>query len=68
MCKYPCPQFNNVIKFKNVKKFTENFQEITLYYQQKTYNEYIYFEENITCLNLIVKYNFPTLQLGYISV
>ena len=67
MCKYACPQFNNVIKFKNVKKFIENFQEITLYYQQKTYNEYIYFEENITCLNLIVKY-FPTLQLGYISV
>ena len=35
---------------------------MTLYYQQKTYNECIYFEENITCLNLIDKY-FPTLQL-----
>ena len=38
--------------------------EMTLEYQQKTYNKCIYFEQNITCLNLIDKYRyFPTLQL-----
>ena len=25
MCKYGCTQFNNVIKFKNIKKFIQNF-------------------------------------------
>ena len=34
---------------------------MTLDYQQKTYNECIYFEENITCLDLRDKY-FPTLN------
>ena len=34
---------------------------MTLDYQQKTYNERIYFEENITCLDLMDKY-FPTLN------
>ena len=34
---------------------------MTLDYQQKTYNECIYFEENITCLDLMDKY-FPTLN------
>ena len=34
---------------------------MTLNYQQKTYNECIYFEENITCLDLMDKY-FPTLN------
>ena len=35
---------------------------MTLYYQRKTCSEYIYLEENITCLNLMDKY-FPTQQL-----
>ena len=35
---------------------------MTLYYQQKTYSECIYFEEDITCLDVMDKY-FPTLQL-----
>ena len=39
---------------------------MTLYYQQRTYNECIYFEGNTTCLNLIDKY-FPTLQKHSLS-
>ena len=35
---------------------------MTLHYWQKTHNECIYFEENITCLDLMDKH-FPTLQL-----
>ena len=35
---------------------------MTLYYQRKAYSECIYFEENITCLNLMDKY-FPTVRL-----
>ena len=30
MSKYACAQFNNVIKFKNIKKFIENFGRMTL--------------------------------------
>ena len=36
--------------------------EMTLYYQQRKYNECIYFEESTTCLYLMDKY-FSTLQL-----
>ena len=47
MCEYTFTQSNNIVKFKNIKKFIENFC--------------IYFEENITCLDLMDKY-FPKLN------
>ena len=60
---YACTQFNNVIKFKFIKKFIENLRRLSTISRKKTYNECIYFEENTTCLNLMDKNDFPTLQL-----
>ena len=42
MCEYVCTQFNNVIKFKNIDQEVYRKLEMTLHYQQETYNEYFW--------------------------
>ena len=61
MCKYACAQFNNVIKFKNIKKFIENFGRMTLSSAKNVQRMPSFWKEH-NCLHLKDKY-YPTRQL-----